>query len=116
MWVSITFAAIAFAGIVFMIGFLLAMLREKVRSSWQTPPEPKLRIKFRDFSNSCVGGSYAEEEQNSDDYVESLEGRIHDKDSSGLITLAIFRDLGGIGWRPRRFKRIGISQQRRFFN
>lgn len=114
MWVPITFAAIAFAGIVFMIGFLLAMLRENVRSNWHTPPKPRLRIKPRNFSSGFVNGAHAEE--NSDDYVESLESEIHDKDSSGLITFAIFPDLGDIGWRPGRFKRVGISQQRRFFN
>jgi hypothetical protein len=112
MWASVTFGAIAIAGLVFMVRFLVAMLHERVQLSRHTTLEPKL--KFRDFSSVFVSGNA--EEEDSDGYIESLERKIYEEDSSDLITLAVFPDLGGTGWRPRTSKRVGIYEQRRFFN
>jgi len=97
MAVSIVFAAIAFTGAAFMARYLLALFRERDRSSGGCIEA--LRSRRADMSvqysgSSYLSGSGAEKNEDRDYCLELMESEIHAKEASCLITLAIFPYAG----------------------
>jgi hypothetical protein len=96
MWLAVAFVAITCAGIIFMIRFLIALLREKPSSVcyWVVPVarEPE-----EEEHNDAVNGVYFDDEccgmkcNRGDNYLEFLENEGHAKEAyaSGLVAFDV---------------------------
>ncbi|MHB8218413.1 MAG: hypothetical protein ACYDDS_20260 [Candidatus Sulfotelmatobacter sp.] len=108
MWLAVTFAAIAFSGTVFMVFFLLALLRERAPSVcyWVFPVHGRVE-KGRHLE--VLGGIYGDQgcRETEGDYrdcrfelVELLENENHaNEGASGVIALDVRPAFDGLGWR-----------------
>jgi hypothetical protein len=114
MWLAVTFAAIAFSGTVFMVFFLLALLRERAPSVcyWVVPVHGRFE-KGRHLE--VLGGIYGDQgcRETEGDYrdcrfelVELLENENHaNEGASDVIALDVRPAFDGLDWRsihPRR--------------
>jgi hypothetical protein len=113
-------AAIGFGAAVFMLGFLIALLREGAPSVfYRVVPTGGRSKKQKDLEglrriygneNCC-----ATESDRSERYRQLLENLHHEKGTSGsgLITLDVRTISGGVGWRAIHPKRSFTLRERR---
>jgi hypothetical protein len=117
MWLASVVAVIALAGTVFMIRFLVALLRD------DAAPVSCQILAIDTDSYNAVSETRAEGRDNlpvgvvvqhkSDEYIELSENQFHAKECvSGLMALTL-RHSAGNGWRSIRVDRIDVSQQYR---
>lgn len=117
MWVSFTFAAIAFSGAAFMVRYLIALLRESSRLHGRGAIAFSTKDRSRSpqyFETAFAGGNYAERNEHRDYCVALLESKIHAKEASGLITLAIVPNVGTFRRRPKLPGWLGVHHQHWF--
>jgi hypothetical protein len=109
MWAAAMFAAIALAGVVFMVWFLLGLIRDRAPSNtyWLVPlllnpGEERLR-------KGNFGGET--ERKRREDYVELSENEGYARErASSTIALDIRPASGGLGWGSIQPKRVAFRQ------
>jgi hypothetical protein len=108
-------AAIGFGAAVFMLGFLIALLREGASSVryWVVPVFGKPQRAGVQVLNVAYDGDAGREP--GDGRVELLENENHEKEKSGsgLIALDVRTISGGVGWRAIHSKRSFVLRERR---
>jgi hypothetical protein len=113
MWAACVVAAIALSGVAFMLGFLVALLREGAPSVWYwvVPVRGEIERATRTGKERNLGfpsSIYVDESSHStesdhDDYYLELENENSAQEyASGLIALDVDSVNGGLGWRPIR--------------
>jgi hypothetical protein len=110
-------AAIGFGGAVFMLGFLIALLREGASSVryWVVPVLRKPQRKgFQILSGAYDDDGRGAGRELGDGRVELSENENHDqeKSGSGLITLDVRTISGGVGWSAIHPKRSFVLRER----
>jgi hypothetical protein len=109
-------AAIGFGAAVFMLGFLIALLREGAPSVryWVARALRKPQREGVQVLSAAFDGCGAGREL-SDGRVELLENENHEKEKSGsgLIALDVRTISGGVGWRAIHSKRSFVLRERR---
>jgi hypothetical protein len=109
-------AAIGFGAAVFMLGFLIALLREGAPSVryWVAPVLRKPQREGVQVLRAAYDGRGAGREL-SNGGVKLSENENHDqkKNGSGLITLDVRAVSRGVGWRAIHSKRSFVLRERR---
>jgi|HubBroStandDraft_6_1064221.scaffolds.fasta_scaffold172939_2 hypothetical protein len=120
MWAACVVAAIALSAAVFMLRFLVALLREGAPSAcyWVVPirretgAKKRRRLEFP--SRIHVDGDFCRTESDNGDYYRELENENRAKEcASGLIAIDVCSISDGLGWRSIRSRGGNIFQQHR---
>jgi hypothetical protein len=111
-------AAIGFGSAVFMLGFLIALVREGAPAVcyWVVPSHRKRQRDSLQLSGLLDEGDYCEKGCiRGDGRAEFVENKNHENGnySSGLITLDVRTISGGLGWRAIQSQRNYILRERR---
>jgi hypothetical protein len=119
MWLAVTFAAIVLTGTVFMVWFLLGLLREGEPSTWYwiVPIRREAERKTLDARNSSYvhDDCHAPESKHREYYVELLENEGYAKEcASGLIALDVPPVSARRVWRSIQPKHGYIFREHRF--
>lgn len=111
-------AAIGFGGAIFMLCFLIALLREQAPSIRHraTLAQRKLRIRHLQVLRIAYDdGACLETGSNgSDRAVELLEKQNHEKGEYGSTDLNVCISFGTLGWRTVQPKRRFVRREREF--
>jgi hypothetical protein len=105
MWAAWGIAAIAWAGVAFMLRFLVALLREGAPSVcyWVVPVrrEPEKEVHLKSLAGIYFDDECDATELNCDDCPVEFLGNGHDKEKydSGLISLDVHPAAARLGWR-----------------
>jgi hypothetical protein len=119
MWGAWLVATIALAAATFMLGFLIALLREGAPTVcyWVVPVRGRIEKKhhLKVLSSIYVDEDCRARENKRSDYDSDLlenENYAQEECSSGLIALDV-RFVGGLGWRPIYSRRGSIFREHR---
>jgi hypothetical protein len=118
MYTAPVVAAIGFGAALFMLGFLIAFVREGAPAvcDWVLPSRRKRHAEAIHVLGLRCDGAYGERGCNrGNGREEVVENKNHEKGnrSSGLITLDVRTMAGGLGWRAIPSQRSSIVRERR---
>ena len=118
MYTAPVVAAIGFGAALFMLGFLIAFVREGAPAvcDWVLPSRRKRHAEAIQVLGLRYDGAYGERGCNrGNGREEVVENKNHEKGnrSSGLITLDVRTMAGGLGWRAIPSQRSSIVRERR---
>jgi hypothetical protein len=111
-------AAIGFGGAMFMLWFLIVLLREQVRSVRPRTASAQRKLRIRHLRVLRIAydcGTRLETRSNgSDCAVELLENQHHEKGEYGSADLNVCISFGTLGWRTVHPKHRFVRREREF--